>query len=31
VLIILIHGLADTKDSATLMADITRQLYRATQ
>jgi beta-lactamase class A len=31
VLIILIHGLADTKDSATLMANITRQLYRATQ
>jgi beta-lactamase class A len=31
VLIILVHGLADTKDSATLMADITRQLYRATQ
>src|SRR6267378_2230169 len=31
VLVILVHGLADTKDSATLMADITRQLYRATQ
>jgi beta-lactamase class A len=31
VLIILIHGLADTRDSATLMADIARQLYRATQ
>jgi len=31
VLVILVHGLADTKDSATLMADITRRLYRATQ
>jgi len=31
VLVILVQGLADTKDSATLMADITRQLYRATQ
>jgi len=31
VLVILVRGLADTKDSATLMADITRQLYRATQ
>jgi len=31
VLVILVRGLADTKDSATLMADITRRLYRATQ
>jgi len=31
VLVILVRGLADTKDSATLMADITRQLYRATR
>lgn len=31
VLVILVRGLAETKDSAALMADITRQLYRATQ
>jgi beta-lactamase class A len=31
VLIILVRGLADTQDSAALMADISRQLYRATQ
>jgi beta-lactamase class A len=31
VLVILVRGLADTKDSAALMADITRQLYNATQ
>jgi beta-lactamase class A len=31
VLIILVRGLADTHDSAALMADISRQLYRATQ
>jgi beta-lactamase class A len=31
VLVILVRGLADTKDSAALMADITRQLYQATQ
>jgi beta-lactamase class A len=31
VLVILVHGLADTKDSAALMATITRQLYQATQ
>lgn len=31
VLVILVHGLADTHDSAALMATITRQLYHATQ
>jgi beta-lactamase class A len=31
VLVILVRGLADTKVSAALMADITRQLYQATQ
>jgi beta-lactamase class A len=31
VLIILVRGLVDTKDSAALMADITHQLYHATQ
>jgi beta-lactamase class A len=31
VLVILVRGLAETKDSARLMADITRQLYQATQ
>lgn len=31
VLIVLTRGLADTKDSATLIAAITRQLYQATQ
>ncbi|HEY2807339.1 MAG TPA: serine hydrolase [Steroidobacteraceae bacterium] len=31
VLVILVHGLSDTKDSAALMATITRQLYQATQ
>jgi beta-lactamase class A len=31
VLVILVRGLADTKVSAALMADITRQLYGATQ
>jgi beta-lactamase class A len=31
VLVILVRGLADTKDSAALMADITRQLYQATE
>ncbi|HMD06715.1 MAG TPA: serine hydrolase [Candidatus Acidoferrum sp.] len=31
VLVILVRGFADTKDSAALMADITRQLYQATQ
>lgn len=31
VLVILVRGLADTKDSAALMADITRRLYGATQ
>jgi beta-lactamase class A len=31
VLVILVRGLADTKESAALMADITRQLYQATQ
>jgi beta-lactamase class A len=31
VLVILVRGLAATKDSAALMADITRQLYQATQ
>ena len=29
--VIVVHGLADAKDSATLVADITRQLYRAMQ
>jgi beta-lactamase class A len=31
VLVILVGGLADTKDSAALMADITRHIYQATQ
>ena len=31
VLVILVRGLADIKDSAALMADITRVLYQATQ
>ena len=31
VLIILVRGIADTKVSAALMADVTRQLYQATQ
>jgi beta-lactamase class A len=31
VLVILVRGLAETKDSAALMADITRQVYQATQ
>jgi beta-lactamase class A len=31
VLIILVRGIADTKVSASLMADITRELYQATQ
>jgi beta-lactamase class A len=31
VLVILVRGLADFKDSSVLMADITRQLYQATQ
>jgi beta-lactamase class A len=31
VLVILVRGLANTKESAALMADITRQLYQATQ
>jgi beta-lactamase class A len=31
VLVILVRGLADIKDSSALMADITRQLYAATQ
>ena len=31
VLVILVRGIADTKVSAALMADITRQLYQATQ
>jgi beta-lactamase class A len=31
VLVILVRGLAEAKDSAALMADITRQLYQATQ
>jgi beta-lactamase class A len=31
VLVILVRGLADTKVSAALMADITRELYQATQ
>jgi beta-lactamase class A len=31
VLVILVRGLTDTKDSAALMADITRRLYGATQ
>src|SRR5260370_26312504 len=30
-LVILVHGLADTKDSATLIANITRLIYRHTQ
>jgi beta-lactamase class A len=31
VLVILVRGLADAKDSAALIADITRHLYEATQ
>jgi beta-lactamase class A len=31
VLVILVRGLAETKDSAALMADITRLLYKSTQ
>jgi|SRR5580658_5318236 beta-lactamase class A len=31
VLVVLVRGIADTKESAALMADITRQLYQATQ
>jgi beta-lactamase class A len=31
VLVILIRGIADQKESAALMADITRQIYQATQ
>jgi beta-lactamase class A len=31
VLVILVRGMADFKDSSALMADITRQLYQATQ
>jgi beta-lactamase class A len=31
VLVILVRGLADTKESAALMADITRLIYQATQ
>jgi beta-lactamase class A len=31
VLVVLVRGLAETKQSAALMADITRQLYQATQ
>src|SRR5580658_6321667 len=31
VLVILVRGIADQKESAALMADITRQLYQATQ
>jgi beta-lactamase class A len=31
VLVILVRGIADKKESAALMADITRQLYQATQ
>lgn len=31
VLVILVRGLADTKQSAALMANISRQIYRATQ
>jgi beta-lactamase class A len=31
VLVILVRGIADTKESAALMADITRRLYGATQ
>ncbi len=31
VLVILVRGLADTKDSAALMADITRMIYKASQ
>jgi beta-lactamase class A len=31
VLVILVRGLADTKESAALMADITRRIYGATQ
>jgi beta-lactamase class A len=31
VLVILVRGLADKKDSAALMADITRQVYQATE
>ena len=31
VLVILVRGIVDKKESATLMADITRQIYQATQ
>lgn len=31
VLVILVRGLADEKDSSALMADVTRELYKATQ
>ena len=31
VLVILVRGLAESKDSAALMADITRRIYRSTQ
>jgi beta-lactamase class A len=31
VLVILVRGIADTKESAALMADITRLLYKATE
>ncbi len=31
VLVVLVRGMADIKDSSALMADITRQLYQATQ
>jgi hypothetical protein len=30
-LVILVRGIVDKKESATLMADITRQIYQATQ
>jgi len=31
VLVILVRGLADIKESSALMADVTREIYRATQ
>jgi beta-lactamase class A len=31
VLVILVRGLAESKDSAALMADITRRIYQSTQ
>jgi beta-lactamase class A len=31
VLVILVRGLADIKESSALMADVTRQIYQATQ